>query len=630
MRDFPPETVAYGATSDADPDTSSPGRFLRWLLRAQADVLLANAVAGLCWYIPPTVGPWLLGKAIDHGILAHSRSGTLFWGLILVGVTMAGALCGIAFHTSAVRGWLIALYGTTKLVNRKAVQLGHVQARRLPTGEILSVSSSDSDQFGSLIEVTGRALASLVAFLVVGVIVLTTSVKLGLIVLIGAPLLVALAFPLLRPMERRQAVERTRNSELTGMATDIVAGLRILRGIGGESTFGRNYADQSQRVRRAGVAAGRWQAATDGLAVLLPGVFLVLLMWLGARDVLHGALSTGGLVALLGYATFMTGPVSNFFQFFQKWTRGMVSARKAIAALAIDPPWPAVDAPRLLPENAVLTDEVSGFTANPGELTIVVCAVPDDSAALADRLGRYLPPARGTVPTVDAKAAGAEAKRAHRERQEAASAIARADEDAATGLWGVRVGEVDLSEARLEDVREHILISDTGSMVFAGTLQELIDPHEELDRERAEQVLHVAAAEDVFEALPGGWQGRIDERGRGLSGGQRQRLVLARALARDAPILILVEPTSAVDAHTEAAIAGRLAAFRRGRTTVVMSVSPLLLHHADRVVLLEDGHVTAAGSHDDLVRDVPSYRRIVVRDLDDTQPEPALEGGPRS
>jgi len=626
MRDFPPTVVAYGATSEADPDTGGPGRFLRWLLRSQADVLAANAVAGLLWYIPPTLAPWLLGKAIDNGILAHSRSGTLFWGLILVAVTMAGATCGIAFHTSAVRGWLIALYGTTKLVNRKAVQLGHVQARRLPTGEILSVSSSDSDTFGSLIEITGRAVASLVAFLIVGAIVLSTSVKLGLLVLVGTPLLVALVYPLLKPMERRQAVERSRNSELTGMATDIVAGLRILRGIGGESTFGRNYADQSQRVRRAGVAAGRWQAATDGIAVLLPGIFLVLIMWLGARDVLRGQLSTGELVALLGYAMFLTAPVSNFFQFFQKWTRGLVSARKAIAALAIRPPWPVTDTPpRELPRNAAITDDASGFTARPGELTIVVSALPDDSAALADRLGRYLPSAVGSAPAVDDAVAGAAAKRAHAERLAAAAAIAQADEEAAAGSWGVRVGDVDLADAALADVREHILVSDTGSMVFAGTLQELIDPHDVLTREQAESVLHVTAAEDVFEALPGGWQGRIDERGRGLSGGQRQRMVLARALARDPEILVLVEPTSAVDAHTEAAIGERLEAFRRGRTTVVMSVSPLLLHHADRVALLQDGRVTAVGTHDDLVGSVPAYRDVVARNLDD--PEPAMEGG---
>jgi ABC-type antimicrobial peptide transport system ATPase subunit len=90
----------------------------------------------------------------------------------------------------------------------------------------------------------------------------------------------------------------------------------------------------------------------------------------------------------------------------------------------------------------------------------------------------------------------------------------------------------------------------------------------------------------VFLAMDGGWQGRLDEKGRGLSGGQRQRVVLARALAREPEVLIMVEPTSAVDAHTEAMIAERLAEYRRGRTTIVTTGSPLLLHHADRVAFL--------------------------------------------
>ena len=113
-------------------------------------------------------------------------------------------------------------------------------------------------------------------------------------------------------------------------------------------------------------------------------------------------------------------------------------------------------------------------------------------------------------------------------------------------------------------VREKILVSDSASQVFAGTLQEAIDPHGTLTLEQAEAALYTAAAEDVFLAMDGGWQGRLDEKGRGLSGGQRQRVVLARALARDADILIMVEPTSAVDAHTEAMIAERLAAYREG------------------------------------------------------------------
>lgn len=105
----------------------------------------------------------------------------------------------------------------------------------------------------------------------------------------------------------------------------------------------------------------------------------------------------------------------------------------------------------------------------------------------------------------------------------------------------------------------------------------------------------------------------MEERGRSFSGGQRQRIALTRALLTDADTLVLVEPTSAVDAHTEARVAGRLAAARRGRTTAVMTASPLVLDHADRVLFLQGGVVRASGTHHELMRRDATYRAVVVR-----------------
>src|SRR5690606_36648629 len=171
----------------------------------------------------------------------------------------------------------------------------------------------------------------------------------------------------------------------------------------------------------------------------------------------------------------------------------------------------------------------------------------------------------------------------------------------------------DLWDLPVAQVSETVLVSDTRAHVFAGTLKDAVDPHGRLTRAQAEAALHAAAAEDVYDALPGRWQGVLDERGRGLSGGQRQRLVLARDLATDPEVLVLVEPTSAVDADTEARIAERLARVRRGRTTVVMTVSPLLLHHADEVALLQVGVVTEHGTHAELVARSAAYRSVVLR-----------------
>ncbi len=621
MHDFPPPVSVFATFADetptSEPDLRSPTRFLLWQMRQQSAVIMSATLVGILWQLPMTVGPWLVGRAVDRGIIAHSAAATWQWTGLLLVVTVVGAVFGIAMHTLVVRSWLISLYGTTLTVTRKAVHLGHVLPRRTPTGEVLSVAASDADEFGGLTEITARSLSQLVSYLAVATIVLLTSPPLGLMVLAAAPVLVGVALPLLRPLHRRQETERTRTSTLTSRATDIVAGLRILRGIGGEDTFGRSYARQSRLTRDAGVSAGVWQAAAEAVGVLMSGCFLVLLMYAGTRAVDSGTLSVGELVSFLGYGLFMVGPIQTFFEFAQKLTRALVSARKAIAVLELSPPWrPPLD-PLSLPGDGELVDAASGFVARPGELTVVVSPVPESSAALADRLGRWFTVEEDPPPLMepsDGRRAGrGGGRRARAERRERRRLLAERDDARAARPWGVTYGGVDLSRVPLDEVRRTIVVSDTGSQLFAGTLQDAVDPHGLLTREQAEAALRTASAEDVYDALPGGWAGRLDERGRGLSGGQRQRIVLARALSLDARVLVLVEPTSAVDAHTEARIAERLARHRRGRTTVVTTVSPLWLHHADRVVLLAGGRVVAQGTHDELLSQEPRYRDVVLR-----------------
>jgi ABC-type multidrug transport system fused ATPase/permease subunit len=623
MQDFPPRTATFFSGSDAapspDPDTRTPAAFLRWVLGQQMALIALSSLCYALWFLPMTLGPWIFGRAVDDGIVGGSTAALLGWAALLLGVVAIGAVFGIVSHTLVVRTWLVGLYGALEMVTRKVVQMGHVLPRRSPTGEVLSVASSDSDEFGALTEILARTVGQLVSYLTVAFIVLTMSWQLGLLTLVAAPVLVGAALPLLRPLHRRQQLERSRTSDLTSLATDIVAGLRILRGIGGEQTFGANYDRQSQSAKQAGVAAGIWQAVVEAVGVLLSGIFLVALVWLGTRQVEAGTLTVGQLITFLGYGLFMVGPIRTFFEFAQKGVRSMVSARKAIAIFEQRPPWRDPADPVALDGTAALHDAASGLTVRPGILTVVVSAVPEQSSALADRLGRYLPADTEPVPEDGEDGTrGRAARRARAEKARERARIAALDEERAGRDWGVTLGGVDLARADLADVRRQVLVSDTGSQLFAGTLQDAVDPHGRLTREQAEHALRVANAEDVYDALPEGWQGQLDERGRGLSGGQRQRVVLARAIAADPPVLVLVEPTSAVDAHTEARVAERVAETRRGRTTVVTTVSPLWLHHADHVVLLHDGTVVAEGRHADLL-EVDDYRRVVARALDEEE-----------
>ena len=624
MQDYPPRIATFYTGTDAaptpDPDTRSPLAFLRWILGRQKGLIALSSLCYALWFLPMTLGPWIFGRAVDQGIVGGSEAALAGWAALLLLVVVIGGVFGVVSHTLVVRSWLVALYGALEMVTRKVAQMGHVLPRRSPTGEVLSVASSDSDEFGALSEILARTVGQLASYLTVAFIVLTMSWQLGLLTLVAAPVLVGAALPLLRPLHRRQQLERARTADLTSLATDIVAGLRILRGIGGEQTFGTNYARQSQSAREAGVAAGIWQAVVEAVGVLLSGIFLVALVWLGTRQVEDGLLTVGELITFLGYGLFMVGPIRTFFEFAQKGVRSLVSARRAIVLFDEQPPWHDPAAPVSLDGSAPLHDVASGLTVEPGILTVVVSAVPEQSAALADRLGRYLPADTEPVPSVEETGTkGRAARRSRAERAEERARIAAQDEERVRREWGVTLGGVDLSHALLDDVRRQVLVSDTTSQLFAGTLQDAVDPHARLTREQAEEALRIASAEDVYDALPEGWQGQLDERGRGLSGGQRQRVVLARAMAADAPVLVLVEPTSAVDAHTEARIAARVAEARRGRTTVVTTVSPLWLHHADRVALLHDGTVVAEGRHADLLADDEAYRRVVIRELDEEE-----------
>ena len=171
------------------------------------------------------------------------------------------------------------------------------------------------------------------------------------------------------------------------------------------------------------------------------------------------------------------------------------------------------------------------------------------------------------------------------------------------------LGDTELDRLPLAVVRRRILVSEPDPLIFSGTLRSELDPWARSSDSEITDAIEVAAAEDVLVALPAGLDEVVDERGRSFSGGQRQRLVLARALLADAEILVLVEPTSAVDAHTEARIARQLHDFRAGKTTVVVSSSPLVLDQADTVVLIADGKVQAEGTHRELLRTQPRLSR---------------------
>ncbi|MGH3813718.1 MAG: ABC transporter transmembrane domain-containing protein, partial [Pseudonocardiaceae bacterium] len=337
----------------ADPgvaDSRSPSRFLWWVARGQSATLLGAIAFGIVWMVAQAVMPAIIGRAIDSGVAAQDPRALAYWAGALALVGLVQAFAGIMRHRFSVTNWLTAAYRSVQLVARKTTELGATLPKRVATGEVVSIGATDLAHIGNTYDVIGRLAGSVVAFLVVALLLLSTSVTLGLLVLVGVPLLLVAIGPLLRPLQRRSQAQRDMMGELNTLAGDIVGGLRVLRGIGGERVFHHRYARESQRVRGAGVEVGRLQSVLDALQVFLPGVFVVVVVWLGARFAAQGRISTGELVAFYGYAAFLMIPLRTTTEFANKYIRALVAARRICRVLNLandvtDPAEPAAEPP---------------------------------------------------------------------------------------------------------------------------------------------------------------------------------------------------------------------------------------------------------------------------------------------
>ncbi len=572
------------------PDARSGPRFLWWLFRNQLGGQLKSLAWGLLHFGSVASLPFCVGVAVQAAV---DRSGGR---LALAGGLMALAGAGVAvgdtfLHRAAVTNWITAAARVQQLLGRKAAVLGSVLTRRVAAGEVVAVSTGDVEKIGWFVEALSRFTAAAVTIVAVTVSLLVYQPALGAVVAVGLPVLALAVLPLLPPATRRADVQREKAGRATELASDTVAGLRVLRGIGGEDLFLDRYRRASQEVRHAAVRSARMWSLIAAVQVLLPGLLLITVVWYGVRLARDGRIDVGELVTVYSSVMLLTFPLRHFEEIAMAYSFSRPSARRAARVLALERATDTDGTRAAETPAGDLYDPETGLCAPFGLLTAVVCGDPDAAGRLAERLGGH----------------------------------------AAQDGTSVLLGGVPLDELPLDSARTAVLVQDKDPVLLSGTLRELLDVPASgaVDPGAA---LEAAQCQDVLAALVQGSLGaedpmdaRITERGRSLSGGQRQRLALARSLVTDPEVLVLDEPTSAVDSHTEARIAQGVRGLRSGRTTVVFTSSPLLLDRADRVVFLHEGTVVAVGGHRELVRTEPRYRAVVTRETEEeTAPAVAL------
>ncbi|MET9552247.1 ABC transporter ATP-binding protein [Streptomyces sp. NPDC006645] len=449
----------------------------------------------------------------------------------------------------------------------------------LKSGEVLTIATEDADQTADIIEVVPLLISSLVAVLVTAVALGMADIRLGLLVIAGTVAILSVLAVMSKRIGASTREQQARVARAGAKVADLITGLRPLHGFGGNHAAFLSYRKVSSDAKHQAVTVARVNGAYAGTALALNAVLAGAVTLAAGWLAFGGQISIGELVMAVGLAQFIIEPLKLFSEMPKYVMMARASADRMALVLTAPPlTTPGPERPAAgggLEVDCVVHGSLNRlkFSVPAGEFVAIAVYQPRAAADLASILAVNVPP------------------------------------HAYEGV--VRVGGQALSDLSIEAVREYMLVNPYDGEIFAGTLRTNIDPSG--TSRMIPEAVEASMLTDVVALHRDGLDYAVRDRGANLSGGQRQRLSLARALATDSEILVLHDPTTAVDAVTEQLVARNIAKLRRGRTTVVITSSPALLDAADRVLVLDEGVVVAEDTHRNLLATDEDYCLAVTR-----------------
>jgi ATP-binding cassette subfamily B protein len=459
------------------------------------------------------------------------------------------------------------------------------------TGEVISRLTADTTLLQAVV---GSTLAvSIRNFLLVtgGVVMLLfTSVKLTLLVLVGVPLVVVPVWLLGRRVRRLSRVSQDRIADVASRIDEVLYGIRTVQAFRHEEADRRAYGEQVDAAFAAAVARARFSGTLTSMVMLLTFAGIGLVLWFGGRDVLAGRMTGGELSAFVFFAVLVAGSVGALSEIAGELMRAAGATERLLALLATRPTVVMPATPVAMPEPARgrVTFKGVGFcypsrsnrlvidgldlTIETGETVALVGPSGAGKSTLLQLLLRYYDPQQGRI----------------------------------------ELDGVDLRQADIDQVRRRIAIVPQEPVIFGATARENIAYGMDVSDAEIHAAVDAAHAREFIGQLPDGLDSHLGERGVRLSGGQKQRIAIARALLRDPALLLLDEATSALDAHSEKAVQLALEELMVGRSTLVIAHRLATVRKADRIVVMQDGQIVAMGRHDELVAEGGLYAGLAA------------------
>ncbi|MET4541911.1 ABC-type multidrug transport system fused ATPase/permease subunit [Arthrobacter bambusae] len=571
----------------------------RWKL------LLVGCAGFILHQVSEALVPATIGAAVDKAIAPHDAGALLWWLGALAVVFVVLALSWRIGTLATNRSFLYGSHDLRQLAVERTLHPRGMAARRAP-GEIVAIASSDADRVAGLSWLIGGGIAAAAGVVTSAVTLLLISVPLGIAVLVATPVMLVVMQRLTKPLEDRSDVEQSSAASAGALATDFVTGSRPLKGLGAEEAAITRYQAASRTSLLAGLRAVRARSAYNGASTALSAAFLAGIAFFAAWFAVQGSITVGQLVAVVGVAQYVQGPMAALGFLSVELARKRASAARIAVLLEEPEAVPAtVDGERLADgDRAASGDRLAAterttasatsatqpasaghpvpllelrdspdnsafppFTASAGEIVGVVLPDGPQARRLVDTLGFRTPAPRGVV-SID-------------------------------GHDAADLDPLDVRSKVFADTHEGVLFrgSVRGNVAAAGIpLQE--------------RAMAAAAVADFVSQLPDGTETVLTGHGQSLSGGQRQRLVLGRSLHQQQPVLVLHDPTTAVDTATEAVIAEGLRNFP-DKALVLVTTSPTLLAVCHRVVVGGADGASETGTHRELLATSAGYREVV-------------------
>ncbi|MBL8508005.1 MAG: ATP-binding cassette domain-containing protein [Chitinimonas sp.] len=458
------------------------------------------------------------------------------------------------------------------------------------TGEVISRLTNDTTQIETVIG-SSASMALRNALLLVGGLVMLaiTSLKLTLLVLVGVPLVVAPILLFGRRVRKLARAAQDKVAEVSNVIDETVHEIRTVQAYGHEGSDRQAFADRVEAT--FGVSRQRIRQRASLIVVVMVLVFgaVAAILWVGGHDVLAGKISAGQLSAFVFYAVIVAGAVATISEVIGDIQRAAGALERLVELLATRPdiaepaqpvPLPQPSSGEVVfgsvnfhypsrPQQPALQD--FSLRVAPGEKVALVGPSGAGKSTVFQLLLRFYDPAQGAI----------------------------------------RIDGVDLRDARIHELRQRIALVSQEAVIFAmNVLDNVRYGRPDASEDEVRQACEAAFASEFIVQLPEGYHTNLGERGVHLSGGQRQRIAIARAILANRPILLLDEATSALDSHSERMVQQALETLMQGRTTLIIAHRLSTVLHADRIVVVDGGRVSAIGSHADLLQSSPLYQRL--------------------